>query len=61
MSYLGKIELNLCEIRMNRIPDQKSINYSDHAGIYAEFSISERHDEVPVYFYISDDLYLMTN
>ncbi|CAG9531314.1 unnamed protein product [Cercopithifilaria johnstoni] len=42
----GKIELKLCEIRMNRVHDQKSINYSDHVGIYAEFSISEQYDEI---------------
>ncbi|EJD75487.1 hypothetical protein LOAG_17374 [Loa loa] len=46
MQYLGKIELKLCEIRMNRIHDQKSINYSDHVGVYAEFSLSEQHDEI---------------
>uniref|UniRef100_A0A1I7W4X2 sphingomyelin phosphodiesterase n=1 Tax=Loa loa TaxID=7209 RepID=A0A1I7W4X2_LOALO len=42
----SKIELKLCEIRMNRIHDQKSINYSDHVGVYAEFSLSEQHDEI---------------
>ncbi|VDK85403.1 unnamed protein product [Litomosoides sigmodontis] len=41
----SKIELKLCEIRMNRVHDQKSINYSDHAGIYAEFFVSEHYNE----------------
>ncbi|EJW74857.1 hypothetical protein WUBG_14234 [Wuchereria bancrofti] len=31
---------------MNRIHDQKAINYSDHVGIYAEFSVSEQYDEI---------------
>ncbi|MCP9259023.1 hypothetical protein DINM_002005 [Dirofilaria immitis] len=42
----SKIELKLCEIRLNCIHDQKSMSYSDHAGVYAEFAISEQDNEV---------------
>lgn len=44
--YLGEIELKLCEISMNRIHDHKAINYSDHAGLSAEFFLSERCSKV---------------
>ncbi|OZC11390.1 endonuclease/exonuclease/phosphatase family protein [Onchocerca flexuosa] len=42
----SEIELKLCEVRMKHIHDQKSICYSDHAGVYAEFYISDRYDEI---------------
>uniref|UniRef100_A0A915Q3P1 sphingomyelin phosphodiesterase n=1 Tax=Setaria digitata TaxID=48799 RepID=A0A915Q3P1_9BILA len=42
----SNVQLNRCEIRMNRVHDQKSINYSDHAGVYAEFFVSKQEDEI---------------
>ncbi|VDN29510.1 unnamed protein product [Gongylonema pulchrum] len=43
-----KAKLVHCAVRMNQIPGEKPINYSDHIGVYAEFSISDQHH--PVFF-----------
>lgn len=39
------MELLRCETRLNRIPGEKAINYSDHIGVYAEFAVSD-HNKV---------------
>ncbi|VDK55518.1 unnamed protein product [Anisakis simplex] len=41
------IDLEFCENRLDRIPGDKPVNYSDHLGVYAEFKIHHQHEKVP--------------
>lgn len=46
LHYLASLTLTTCENRLNKVPGEEGLNYSDHLGVYAEFTITDEKKKV---------------